>query len=167
MCICIVPLTLFLSIKMISSLNHFTFICNATLNNTPKAPVNGNGHLLWWLALTVNLTESGIPFQMGLWSYLLGVILITLVELGECSYDSCHHALAGVLDRINKQMEVTINTASIFLCSQRAQRPSSLKLSLSPVPCGKAQRNPFSFRLLCQKQEKKLNYLWVSFSSLA
>lgn len=103
---------------------------------------------------------------MGVWAYLSGVILITLVEMGEPAYDTCHHGLAGVLDHINKQMEVHINTASILLCSLWTQRPSSLEFSCSPVPfpdrlrpgtVDEHKEAPSPLRCFCQHQEKKLN----------
>lgn len=83
------------------------------------------------LLLIVNLIESRVTVEMGLSEYLLGIILITLVEMGSSAHCGFHHTLAGILDSIDKQREGNINIAPwSLLFGLERKGVGSLQLSL-------------------------------------
>lgn len=68
---------------------------------------------------------------MGLSEYLLGIISITLVEMGSSAHCGFHHTLAGILDSTDKQREGNINIApSPLLFGLERKGFNSLQLSL-------------------------------------
>ncbi|KAM7336394.1 hypothetical protein ACRRTK_004887 [Alexandromys fortis] len=55
-----------------------------------------------WFVLFVNLTESRITWEKGLWACLGGIVLITLIEVRGLSHCDWHRSLAGILDWITE-----------------------------------------------------------------
>lgn len=82
-----------------------------------------------WLALTVNLTESRISWETGLWTCLWGITLVTLIEAVRPV--DCRSHLAGVLDYNIKGAEQAATHIHHALLSE-GDVNNSFKL---PLPC--------------------------------